>query len=288
MKINLIGYFIFLLIPFNLAAQEVKLLTWNTFLIPPPWNITKQKMRTQIMLKQLPKLEHEVIFFQEAFYDGPRKKIIHAMKKTHPFTAVPTKGKKIYHIQDSGLFAVSKYPMVLKDVVIFKDCAKADCLSSKSAMLVEVTLPSQKKVQFINTHLQAWNETKIYTIRRKQLADIKAMMARHYQTEIPQILVGDLNIDGNLAWEYHDSLSFMNMTSGNLIGDLNSTNGYSTEGCYKKPGEDGPGEWLDHVWINATTSAMIHSRKVLPIEGELQGKFCPLSDHYALEAVLSL
>ena len=288
MKRNLYCLLLCLIIPFNLAAQEVKLLTWNTFLIPPPWNITKQKIRTQIMLKQLPKLEHEIIFFQEAFYDGPRKKIIRAMKNTHPYSAVPKKGKKIYQIQDSGLFAVSKYPMVLKDVVIFQNCAKVDCLSSKSAMLVEVTFPSQRKVQFINTHLQAWNETKIYAIRRKQLTDIKNMMNRHYHPEIPQILVGDLNSDGNLAWEYNESLMYLNMNSGNLMGELGSTNGYSTEGCFKKPGEDGPGEWLDHFWINATASASIHSRKVLPIEGNLKGKWCPLSDHYALEAVLSL
>lgn len=279
---------ILLILPLSLKAQEVRLLTWNTFLIPPPWNITKQKVRTEIMLKELPKLKHDVMFFQEAFYDGPRKKLIRALKQTHPFSIVPKKGKKIYHIQDSGLFAVSKFPMMLKEVVIFKDCAKADCLSSKSAMLVEVTFPSKKKVQFINTHMQAWNEPKIYAIRRQQLSDIKNMMARHFHPEIPQILVGDLNIDGNLAWEYQESLNFMEMHSGQLVGELSSTNGFSTEGCYKKPGDVGPGEWLDHFWITATASASIHSRSVLPIRGELEGKDCPLSDHYALEAVLSL
>ncbi|MBA2403915.1 MAG: hypothetical protein H0V66_04020, partial [Bdellovibrionales bacterium] len=96
------------LLPLSVFAQEFKVLTWNTFLIPPPWNMSKQNERAEIMKDLLPEMGHDVMFFQEAFYDRERNKLIKSLKKTHPHVAVPKKGKKLKHIQDSGLFVVSK------------------------------------------------------------------------------------------------------------------------------------------------------------------------------------
>jgi endonuclease/exonuclease/phosphatase family metal-dependent hydrolase len=270
------------------AQSEHKLLTWNTFLIPPPWNMTKQMTRTSQMVEKLPQLDYDVIFFQETFLDKARRKLIQSLKASHPFILVPQKGKRLYHLQDSGLFVASRFPAVLKDVVIFEDCAKADCLSSKSAILVEITFPGEKRVQFINTHLQAWNEPKTINIRRQQLLAIKVMMRRHTIHGVPQILTGDLNVDGNITGEYEASLELMGMSSGPLIGEIQASNGFPTHDCFKKPGEDGPGEWLDHFWLKEPSDIQISSRRVIPLYGILSGQECPLSDHHAVEATLSL
>jgi endonuclease/exonuclease/phosphatase family metal-dependent hydrolase len=281
---------LFFLLSFPIAgfAQEFKVLTWNTFLIPPPWNSTKQVERADIMKKLLPDMGHDVMFFQEAFYDRQRNKIIQALNKNYPFIAVPRKGRKLKQIQDSGLFVASKLPMQVLDQVIFKNCAKADCMSSKSAILVEITLPSGKQVQFINTHLQAWNNPKTISIRKKQLIQIKTMMAKHLKHAIPQILVGDLNVDGKVGQEYASSLELMEMSSTPLEGPIMGTNGFSTKGCYKKPGEDNE-EWLDHLWLKANASEItITSKRVVLMIGELNSVQCPLSDHSAVEAVIKI
>lgn len=280
--------FLLCLLPLTSFAQELKVLTWNTFLIPPPWNLTKQGERADAMKILLPSLGQDVMFFQEGFYDKKRNAIIKSLKATHPYSAVPKKGKKLKHIQDSGLFLVSKYPMEVLDQVIFKDCAKADCLSSKSAIIVEITMPNGKKAQLINTHLQAWDEPKIVAIRKKQLEQIKEMMARNLIPGVPQILIGDLNIDGKLESEYSSALEAMEMTSTPLEGPLTGTNGFSTEGCYKKPGGDNE-EWLDHMWLNANgTDTKITEKKVVLMMGELECGLCPLSDHRAVSAVIKL
>lgn len=276
------------LLPLSAFAQELKVLTWNTFLIPPPWNMSKQNERADIMAEVLPTMAHDVMFFQEAFYDKERKKLIKGLAKTHPFVAVPKKGKKLKQIQDSGLFVVSKHPMVVLDQVIFKDCAKADCISSKSAIMVEVTLPSGKKAQMINTHMQAWDEPKTVAIRTKQLQQIKEMMAKHAKPGVPQILIGDLNIDGKGGPEYPAALAQMEMTSDPLVGEIKGSNGFSTEGCYKKPGGDNE-EWLDHFWLKSNGGeATVSSRKVIRMRGNLECGECPLSDHHAVEAVIKL
>lgn len=283
-------FLLFMLLPLSVFAQELKVMTWNTFLIPPPWNMTKQADRVDVMKEVLPAMGQDVMFFQEAFYDKKRKDLIKALNKTHPFAAVPKKGKKLKHIQDSGLFVVSKYPMEVLDQVIFKDCAKADCMSSKSAIMVEVTLPSGKKAQMINTHLQAWDEPKTAAIRTKQLEQIKEMMAKHAKPGVPQILLGDLNIDGKGGEhpEYKAGLEQMEMTSEPLTGELKGTNGFSTEGCFHKPGglKD---EWLDHMWLKKNGSeTTITNKKVVTMRAELNDCECPLSDHYAVEATINL
>ena len=282
-------FFLLLLIPLSAMAQEIKVLTWNTFLIPPPLNTTRQKERVDRMIEKLPEMSHDMMFFQETFFDKKRKLMIQALEKTHPYVAVPIKGKKIRQIQDSGLFIASKLPIEVLGQVIFKDCAHSDCMASKSAILIEVSLSKDKKVQMVNTHLQAWNDSKAVLVRQKQLQQIKELMVAHEKPGIPQILVGDLNIDGNITKEYPAALSLMNMSSTSLEGTLQATNGFSTDGCFKNPGGNLNGEWLDHMWINPMgSSAQIQFKRVLPIKGIIRAKECPLSDHYAVEAMIKL
>lgn len=283
-------YFLFLLLlPLPLLAQEIKVLTWNTFLIPPPWNTSRQSERVRQMVEKLPSFSHDLMLFQETFFDKKRKLMIQALEKSHPHIAVPLKGRKLNQIQDSGLFIASKFPLEILEQVIFSDCVHSDCLSSKSAILVEMTISQDKKIQVINTHLQAWNDPKAVEVRKKQLQQIKNMMAKHEKQGVAQFLIGDLNIDGKLKTEYTDALTLMNMKSIALEGPLLATNGFSTEGCFKNPGGDAQGEWLDHMWLKANGSnAEIHTKQVLPIKGFIRSKECPLSDHYAVEAMIKL
>jgi endonuclease/exonuclease/phosphatase family metal-dependent hydrolase len=269
-------------------ADDVKVLTWNTFLIPPPLNFTKQAKRANQMMEIMPAFEHDVMFFQEAFYDKYRNRLIEKFKSTHPYSAVPEKGHKFKHFQDSGLFIVSRLPMRILDQVIFEACTHSDCFSSKSAILVEVETKTGLKIQFANTHLQAWEDSKSVEVRNQQLAQIKAMMNKHLQPGIPQVLVGDLNIDGKLNDEYPAALNLMEMISTPLEGQIRGTNGFPTKGCFKKPGEDNE-EWLDHVWVKPnSTPITVSGKTVRPITGNLKDVECPLSDHYAVEANINL
>ncbi len=270
-------------------AQEIKILTWNTFLIPPPWNTTRQSERVRQMVEKLPTLNHDIMFFQETFFVKKRKLIIQALEKTHPHVVIPVKGKKLKQLQDSGLMIASRHPLDILGQVIFDDCIHSDCLASKSAILVEMTLASDKKIQLVTTHLQAWDDDKAMLIRRKQLQQVKNLMKTHQRPGIPQFIVGDLNMDGRISKEYPGALSFMEMTSTPLTGYLKFTNGFPTKDCFKNPGGNSDGQWLDHVWIKTNGSeAVVTNKKVLPIIGTIRSRECPLSDHYAVEALITL
>ncbi|MFA6238050.1 MAG: sphingomyelin phosphodiesterase [Bacteriovorax sp.] len=277
-----------LALPLSIEAQakDISVLTWNTFLVPPPFNSTRQVERVDRMAQKLRALDRDIIFFQEAFIETKRDLIIKELKPWYPYIAVPKKGGGLFQFLGAGLFIVSKFPMKVLDQVVFEDCSGTDCFASKSAIIVEITLSKNKKIQMIDTHLQGWDNV---NIRKKQLIQIKYLMKSNAKPGIAQVLIGDLNIDGNTKSEFADSLVLMNMTSSPLVGRLGSTNGFSTVGCFETPGGQNKGEWLDHIWLNSNGSETeIHSKNIVPIIGRLGPSVCPLSDHYAVEAFIKL
>ena len=153
----------------------------------------------------------------------------------------------------------------------------------------EVGFNSGKKVQIAMSHMQAWNSKRAVEVRRNQIDEIKTLLDTYARPNVPQLLAGDLNIDGKVVTEYPAALSALQMTSTNLEGPLNATNGFKVE-CYKTPGEASDGQWLDHFWLRAHSSGSeILHKKVRPFTGIMKGnKECSLSDHYGVEAVLKL
>jgi endonuclease/exonuclease/phosphatase family metal-dependent hydrolase len=270
----------------NAQAKDLSVLTWNTFLVPHPFNSTRQEERADLVAQKLRTLNRDIIFFQEAFIEEKRDLIVKELAPLYPYFAVPKKGDGFFKFVGSGLFIVSKYPMKILDQVVFEDCSGTDCFASKSAIIVELTLSNDEKIQMVDTHLQGWDNVEI---RKKQLLQIKTLMKANAKPGIAQVLVGDLNIDGNIKSEYSGALGLMNMTSIPLEGRLAASNGFSTVGCFNTPGGINNGEWLDHMWLNRNgTETEIHSKKVIPIIGHLGALDCPLSDHYAVEAFIEV
>lgn len=283
--------FLFVMLLFSMMANahDLSVLTWNTFLLPPPINYTRQAERGALMAEKLRKIDSDIIFFQETFYESERELMIKDLSSSYPYVVIPKKGDGFFQFINSGLMIVSKYPVKVLDQVVFDDCVFSDCFASKSAIIIEVTLPNNKVVQMLNTHLQAWNETKAIAVRKKQLQQIKDLMKNNLRLGVAQVLVGDLNINGKVEGEYNDALALMEMSSIPLEGPLNFSNGFATADCYDNPGGDPEGEWVDHLWLNANgTETEIHSKKVVPILGSLGTRNCPLSDHYAVEALIKV
>lgn len=283
-------FIIFLFFNFNVHADEINLLTWNVFMIPKPINFTLQPERTELILKELKKSRAQVIFLQEAFRKSFRKKLFKNLKEIYPYQAYLKRGKNLRHVLNSGLIVLSKYPFEVIDSDHFKKCKGADCFSAKGVLLVEVQLPSGKSFQAATTHLQAWPEEKAAKIRKTQLAQINNLFNLYKTPGVPQLLIGDLNIDGKLDKEFNEAYSFLNMVPTPIINGPQHTVGFKNE-CYSNPKEifGLKEEWLDHIWINTNNStALIDGLTVTKVKGIIKNKLCSLSDHFAVEATLRL
>ena len=254
-------------------------------MLPKPIKFSLQAERTPLIINELEKSKADVIFLQEAFQSEFRQKMLNKLKSLYPHQFYLHRQPNTLTVYGSGVYLLSRHPFKILDKVYFDDCANADCFASKGTFLVEITTPAGQKVQFAPTHLQASGA--LAAMRLKQLADINAIFAINAQNGVPQFLIGDLNIDGLSGSEYKTALDYMNMTSTPLEGEPGYTNGFPTI-CYTKPGDDNK-EWIDHIWLKPIIStARVLNKRVRPYNGVLEGKECPLSDHYAVEATIQL
>jgi endonuclease/exonuclease/phosphatase family metal-dependent hydrolase len=269
---------------FSAQAYDAKVLSWNVFMLPKPIWFSWQKFRTEHISDKLKDTDYDLMFFQEAFMKSFHGKLKNDLKKIYPYQYVLGR-KHFYYPMPSGVAVMSKHPFRILDHIYYKNCDAEDCLASKGSMLVEVTFPNGKKAQFASTHLQA--KEKDGPIRIKQLTQLKAMLDKHKVAGVPQILMGDLNIDGmEPEPEFHQGQELLGMEALDLTGPIRYTNKLIND-CYKTYGNGHDHEWIDHVWVrgmSASQSTLEVRQMTFDYEG---GRVCPLSDHHAVEAKLS-
>jgi endonuclease/exonuclease/phosphatase family metal-dependent hydrolase len=281
----------FLLILFILVnvahAEDVKLFSWNIFMLPKPIKFSLQAERTDLIVDLIKKSGDDVIILQEAFSGDFRAKLNYRTSKIYPYQYYLNRKFFSFDVYGSGVYYLSRYPMKVLSHTYYSDCTKADCFASKGSALIEITLPSGKAFQIAGTHLQAGQKELSREIRMKQLEQVKSLLSASAKKNVPQFLIGDLNLDALNNPDYLKGLHLMNMSSGPLEGDLSYTNGFPIT-CYEKPGDDKK-EWLDHIWLKPNESlAQVFRKKVRPHIGTIEGMDCPLSDHWAIEAILSI
>ena len=280
MKFKLIFLFSFLFLLPNAFADQLKILSWNVYMLPKPIKSSLQGTRRKQIAEQLKTTTHDLIFMQEAFMKNFRQEVRAALKKSHPHHYYLNKPLFLFSIFGSGLYVLSKHPVRLLEHIYFRNCSSADCLATKGAALMEIKLPNGQLVQIVNTHLQAINNRG--AIRMKQLAQIHSLLLRHSRHDIPQFLIGDLNIDDNEP-EFQMGLELMGMDYTQLSGPILYTGGISNP-CFKNGSSK---EWIDHMWYNNYQGINATSMHVRPMMFNHRGQSCPLSDHYAVESTFN-
>lgn len=286
--------------PLLAQAHEFKLLSWNVFMIPKPINFSKQVERTRLISQKLQDTDHDIILFQEAFRAGFKEMIAREFKEKYPYQASLNRRLTAKTVLNSGLYIASKYPIEVLGHHYFTKSIHADQFSSKGVLLVELTLPNEKKVQIATTHVQAWDDKKAVEVRALQFKEIRDFLDSHKKTGVPQILGGDLNVDSLLDpenmfksylkdREYSGTLNILNMNSGPVVGDVGYTSGFKTI-CYKQPGKNEPLKLLDHILVDENDSGIeITERKVVEFKDIMKtGIECPLSDHHGIEAIIRI
>ena len=270
------------------APEVLKLITWNVFMLPKPIHFSKQRERVPLIVDELEKLDHDIVFLNEAFTNGFRNLAMIRLQKKYPYQEYLRKSRRLFQFFNSGVIVFSKHPFEVLGWHYYSECTLADCFASKGVMLIEVTTPKGNKVHIAATHMQAENTNRAYDVRKSQLIEIKSLLDSYSRQGIPQLLVGDLNIDGTIDREYPGALELLGMKSTFPEGPILTTNGFGIP-CYNVKPTEHP-EWLDHIWIKEMgTEAKVTQKKVRPIAAMMSpGTECSLSDHHAVEANLEL
>lgn len=266
-------------------AGELKLLSWNVYMIPKPVKWSLQVERTDEIAKELLKGQYDIIFLQEAFIEDFRKKILQTIGSIYPYTHY-LGIEKFYQLAGSGVFILSKYPYKLLKNIHYHQCLGADCFSAKGASLIELAHPSGLKLQMAATHMQAGRNPENQEVRRTQLQQIKNLFRQFKSPGVPQLLVGDLNVDAFNKVEFNQMTSLLQMGTSALSGELDYTGGFIPD-CYKKS-TTGARRWIDHVLLEVPSPEVEIIRQARSLKALIKGELCSLSDHYAVEALVKV
>jgi endonuclease/exonuclease/phosphatase family metal-dependent hydrolase len=264
------------------VAQEVKVLTWNVFL-RPAFLHDDQMGRVDSIAAHLIANEYDVLALQEVFHEKSRKQLIQKLDSCYPYHLAPKK-TSVFKI-NSGLMIFSKYPIVESGHSFFDNLKAADRLSSKGVQWASVKVKGDT-ILIANTHLQAGTEEKFQEVRSAQYKKAKETL-NAFHASISCVLLGDLNTDKNDNKRFSGMLSKLNFEDGETenqeIGSANLPN----QDLY--PAKEGSAQLLDYILQRKNSlGCSISARTIMCFKSKWNGKLNNLSDHNAVEAVVTL
>lgn len=269
-------------------ASEVKILSWNVFMLPKPIKNSRQRERMVLIRDALLSQSHDVIVLQESFSDLFRQTISQGLSKKYPHQMILGKSTSIKKVMNSGIFILSRYPFKRLGYRYYTYCGSADCFAAKGVMLVEMALPGGKIIQLAGTHLQAGQSDSMKEVRIHQTDQVRELLDEHYKEGVPQIFAGDLNMDALHTTELSDLLVRGNFTNDQLSsGSLNASNSLQVS-CFGQRENMRP-SWLDHILTRAHGSSLVQKeKKIMRLMAKVNGQNCDLSDHLPVSGTFEI
>jgi len=266
-------------IEYQQETTPLRVLSWNIYMLPYISLFNKNAERAHLISERLKKSDYQIIVFQEAFSSKCRKILAQELQAQYPYQYGPANPNLVPMRTNSGLWIVSKLPLVQKEAIRFSQSKGFDRVARKGAVLFEGKA-GNTTFQLLATHLQA---DEPHVIREAQCREIKEkLLNRYHKADIPQIICGDLNIDKNNTDEYGKMLKTLDAQNGELSGNVQIT--YDEEANYLARTARRKKRILDYVLIRNHSSIRKIERKVAPFATESAGSLSHLSDHYAIEA----
>lgn len=277
MKLTLICFSI----AFSLAAKELKLLSWNAFLLPGFVGVVMdihQEKRIPLIANFINKGDYDIVALQEVFTEKYYKKLKSRLKEKYPHdTGLPF--RTWYKPVNSGLVIFSKLPLSHEKFHPFQRQRHADMFSSKGIQEAQVLISGTRKIHVINTHFQARPEHA--AIRKEQLKILEKKVLKSKPKEEIVVLAGDFNIDQKTP-EYKRLLKSGGLSPMRLLGPLF----FTTDSEINSFRSDGRRELIDYIFVRG---ANVKEQKVLnPIGAYSNLKAASLSDHQPVETVIEI
>jgi len=253
-------------------APELKVLTWNIFMMPP-WTFQSphNTARAQAVADELLKLDYDVLCLEKAFDGAARAVLDHALASQYPYRYGPA-NPACFPLTDSGVWVLSRIPFSDYRDIEFADSAGVEVFARKGAMMLSGVV-SGHPFQLIATHLQG-DDVAAYQpdhqqVRDRQMTQIRAeLIARYADPDVPLILCGDFatprfdpDNPGQLSGGYTHMLATFEAENGPeyriTLDDALSRNDMATDDSgrideldyvlLRNGGRDVRGAWTRHV-----------------------------------------
>lgn len=153
---------------------------------------------------------------------GDARRIIgKALADSFPYQFGPA-NRKFSIKTNSGIWVLSKLPLKPLEEIDYVECEGFDdCFARKGALLLAGEF-NGKAFQILGTHLQAGGPD---AIRKSQCVEMRNLLDRHKQAEVPQIIAGDMNTGHTDTAQYREMLSILEAEDGPLTVKLPTVEG---------------------------------------------------------------
>jgi endonuclease/exonuclease/phosphatase family metal-dependent hydrolase len=255
------------------STAELKVLTYNVWGLPSLLG-TDRKARFERLGQTLN--DYDIVTLQETFSND-----IEVLRKSTRFP---------YHLRwnntglrmGSGLYVLSKYPIIRNEFRQFGNCTVADCLARKGVLFTRIDHPTMGAIDVYTTHYQAEDKAVAQKVRIEEDNKVLQEFISQNNSPYPTIITGDFNSVPDFP-EYND----LNRRLPNLLDawrDAHPTEpGYTSDPSnLYKAGKD-QGTRLDYIFVlkQNTYKTTIQEAKLThnkPVEGYF------LSDHFGVSA----
>jgi len=224
---------------------------------------------------------YDVIVFQEAFCPFARQRLQRQLGELFPYASGPANRKLFSLKTSSGLWILSRYPILSHYSITFKNKHGSDALSRKGALLVTLDIDGHR-IQIAATHLQnsggSW-------LRHAQCVEFYERLLKPNRLEgVPQVICGDFNINKNSAPEsYRFMLTTLGAKDGDLNGEQQFTYDRASNDLHVEKGADR--DLIDYILVRENGAWVdCANRQVRIIRKPWSWRHKDLSDHYPLAA----
>ena len=191
-------------------SRELKLLSWNTYMLPAIPMFTHQKKRANGMVEVLNEGHYDIICFQEAYHKGFRKIILNGLKEQYPYQII-AKDKKLSLRPASGLWIISKQPIDKIKQIEFTDKYGLEGRTKKGAILFK--MDGLNNFYFIVTHMQSADGVKRTAVRKSQSKQIYTELVEPYIHQNATFLfAGDWNMEEGSDFDNSSLRTLFNIT----------------------------------------------------------------------------
>ncbi|MFZ4581830.1 MAG: sphingomyelin phosphodiesterase [Paludibacter sp.] len=258
--------------------KELKILSWNIYMLPYISLFNNNGERAKVIADKLQYSDYQIIVFQEAFSSKCRHILEKGLLKEYPYQYGPANKNTLPFKTNSGLWVVSKIPLVELGEFQFGRSGGFDAVARKGAVLFSGNFYGAD-FQLLTTHLQSEYS---HEMRKIQCIEIKEhLLNPYFKNNIPQLICGDFNIDMDDMPNYQQMLKILDAKNGELSGTVNVT--YDEINNNLARVNNGKQRIIDYVLVR--NGELIHSieRKVQTFFSKINGYETHLSDHYAME-----
>ena len=280
-------FIVLIIYPAVIFSQELKIMTWNIFMVPPIIFKSCQTERAYLIADYIKNENADILVLEEAFMKKTRNIIYDSLKNDYPYQSTIT--KRGFLKTNSGIWILSKYPIHQQQFIKYKKKKGTDIFAKKGAVLVDIQV-NGKQLQIVGTHTQSL--VKYKTTRALQFQQLKTMLLDKYRNDsIPQFIIGDLNCDYYDTTEYNSMITTLETLPVSFTGEKHSWNGLENDLAYKF--SEHTLETLDYILLrkqHAQIATILSTTIVKPYADTCYCKqnFRNLSDHHPVIANIIL